>query len=533
MSANRYEFGAATEDRTVVVGLRGSQVIILGVGLTVAVGIVRATGGSAASFAFALAVVGLSAATSLWPVAGRTADEWIPVVSAWAAKRLLRRHREVSALPLLGHHPDGTIEQQPPATLAGCEILAVPIDGSGGPDVGVVHDRRADTYSAVLSVRGRSFQLADTPDRQRRLAAWGGLLAGLARASSPVHRIQWVERTAPEDADAMGRYLADARRVPRDHPTLESYLELVDQAGPAPPAHESLLVVSVATRHARRAIKQAGGGHTGATQVLVRELIGLRRQLAAADLAVDGILTPRLVAGAMRSAFEPHSRAALSRRATAGGDEAGTDPANAWPLGTGTSWSTYRTADVWHATYWIAQWPRSGVGADFLAPLLLGTTAMRTVSVTMQPISPQRAHREVEHAVLKSQADEELRSNAGFVATARRRRAQETAERREQELADGHADYRLSGTSPSPPPQPTRSKPHAARSNRPHSSPSWSSGGCTASRTSRSPTRSRSVGDCVDPHRSRLAPGVDGAPAGGVPVHDRGRTRRTRRLHRP
>ncbi len=444
MSA-QYEFGSATEDRTLVMGLRASQVAILAGGLTIAVGLARAGGGSASSFGVAALCVGVAAGLALWPIGGQTLDEWIPIAMRWSVSHLRRQRRRFSELPLLGHAADGEAIQAPPDTLAGVRILVVPVEGSSGREIGVAHDARAGTYTAVLSVRGRSFQLADTPDRQRRLAAWGSLLSGLARAASPIHRIQWVERTAPEDADAMGRYLAAARAVPRDHPTLESYLELVDRAGPAAPAHESLVVVSVATRRAKRAIRQAGGGHDGAVQVLLRELHSLRRHLASADLTVDGILTPRLLAGAMRTAFDPHARAALARRATAAGDEGGTDPANAWPLSTEVHWSSYRTADVWHATYWVAQWPRSPVGADFLGPLLLGTTAMRTVSVTMEPVSPLRAHREVEHAVLKSQADEELRARAGFAATARRRRAQETAARREQELADGHADYRLSG----------------------------------------------------------------------------------------
>jgi len=43
---NRYEFGAAVEDRTLVMGLRASQVALLGAGLTVAVGVFRASGGS-------------------------------------------------------------------------------------------------------------------------------------------------------------------------------------------------------------------------------------------------------------------------------------------------------------------------------------------------------------------------------------------------------------------------------------------------------------------------------------------------------
>ena len=329
MTAGRYEFGAATEDRSVVLGLRATQVAIMGVGLVTAVGAVRATGGTASGFAGALVVVAFSAVASLWPVAGRTLDQWAPLAIGWAARRILRRHRHISTLPLLGHDAQGQTQNWPPPTLNGVRIFGVPIEGAGSREVGVLHDRWNGTYAAVLAVRGSSFQLADSPDRHRRLAAWGSVLAGLARVSSPIHRIQWIERTAPEDGDAMGQYLAASRRVPRDHPSLESYLELVDGAGPAAPAHEALLVVSLSATRARRVIRQAGGGPTGAVQVLVREMQSLRRQLAAADLSVDGVLTPRLLASSVRAAFEPHSRAALARRAAASGTEGGTDSGNA------------------------------------------------------------------------------------------------------------------------------------------------------------------------------------------------------------
>jgi hypothetical protein len=365
-------------------------------------------------------------------------------VARWSAAHARGRGRWVSATPLLGHDPDGEVLAQPPPTLTDVRLLAAPIEAAGR-EVGMLHDRRAGTYAAVLAVRGRSFQLADTPEKQRRLAVWGGVLAGLARASSPVHRLQWIERTVPEDADVMGRYLAEAVRVPRQHPTLASYLELVDRAGPTAPQHETLLVVAISAVKARRSIKQAGGGDAGAAAVLLREVLSVQRTLTSADIVVEGLLTPRLLAGAVRSAFDPTARSSLARRSAMSGEEGGTAPANAWPLATETSWAAYRSADVWHTTYWVAQWPRSPVGPDFLAPLLLGTGGMRSIAVTMQPISPLRAHREVEHAVLKGLADEELRARAGFASTARRRRAQETAARREQELADGHADYRLSG----------------------------------------------------------------------------------------
>jgi hypothetical protein len=439
----RYEFGSAGEDDTLIAGLRGGQLAIAAVALLFAVLTIRRAA-TAGGFATAGAILTAAASAAFWHVGGRTVEQWIPVAARWLGWVVTRRTRHLSSLPLFGEATDGK-PNTPPDTLAGVEILAAPLDGDSGPEVGVVCDRRAGTYAAVLQVRGRSFQLADTPEKQRRLAAWGAVLAGLARASSPIHRLQWVERTVPDDGDAMGRYLASAVKVDNGSPSLRSYLDLVDRAGPAAPQHETFLVVSISAARARRAIKQAGGGDRGAAAILLREIGALRRRLTSAEVVVDGLLTPRLAAGAMRTAFDPHARVGLARRAAAAGDEGGTDPANAWPLVAETTWGSYRTTDVCHATYWVANWPRTSVGADFLAPLLLGTAGMRTVSLTMEPISPLRAHREVEQQVVKSMADEELRQKAGFAFTARRRRAQEAVTRREQELADGHADYRVAG----------------------------------------------------------------------------------------
>lgn len=438
-----YEFGSAAEDDSLLAGLRAGQLAVLAGGLVVAVLAVRVSS-SAGGFAVGGLVVGTAAALSFWSVAGRSVSQWTPILLGWGARRLTRRTTQLSTAPLMGDGPYGAA-QTPPDTLSTVRLIAAPVPAGDGRTIGILHDRRFGAYNAVLKVRGRSFHLADTPEKQRRLAAWGGVLAGLARASSPIHRLQWVERTVPEDGDAMGRYLASRATAPTDHPSLASYLELVDRAGPAAPQHETLLAVSVSRSAIRRAVLQAGRGDEAAVTVLLRELGALRRQLASAEIRVDGVLTPRLLAGALRTAFEPRARTALARRAAAAGDEGGTDPANAWPIASDVTWSSYRTEDVWHATYWIREWPRTPVGADFLAPLLLGTVGMRTVSVTMEPVAPLRAYRQVEQQIVKSLADEELRTRAGFATTARRRRAQEAIAKREQELADGHVDYRLAG----------------------------------------------------------------------------------------
>jgi len=105
-------------------------------------------------------------------------------------------------------------------------------------------------------------------------------------------------------------------------------------------------------------------------------------------------------------------------------------------MATDVEWDRVRTDANWHATYWIAEWPRVDVGPDFLAPLLLGPLR-RSVGVVMEPMSPSRAIRAVEQARTADIADSELRRRGGFLSTARRAR--------EGELADGHGSYRFSG----------------------------------------------------------------------------------------
>jgi hypothetical protein len=152
-----------------------------------------------------------------------------------------------------------------------------------------------------------------------------------------------------------------------------------------------------------------------------------------------------MVATAIRVAFDPWSRPGLAHLAAADLDRDGIDEAAAWPLGTEESWNAYRTDGAVHATYWIASWPRVDVGAAFLSPLLLHTRMVRAIAVTIEPISPLKAIREVEASRTSDVADRELRGRMGFIETARRKRQTEAVARREEELADGHAAVRFAG----------------------------------------------------------------------------------------
>jgi hypothetical protein len=321
------------------------------------------------------------------------------------------------------------------APLAGVRLIEAP-----GPDsFGVLCDPVAGTWVAVLGIKGRSFSLLDSDDKQRRLQSYGAVLAGLARPGTPVYRLQWVQRSSPADADGLTRYLAEAAAECRAEQHA-SYVDLVTRAGPATVAHEGLIALAVHVRHSARAMRHLGRGDPAACELLRRELRILSGQLEHAEVVVTGALDVRELTAACQPQF---------RRSGAGSPRHGTEAtdlhsAPGAPTAVDETWSSYRRDDSWYATFWVAQWPRLEVGPDFLGPLLLGR-GRQSVSVTMAPVPAEQAVREVESARTAEAADEELRRRAGFLASARRRRESEGVARRETELADGHAEYRFSG----------------------------------------------------------------------------------------
>jgi len=229
---------------------------------------------------------------------------------------------------------------------------------------------------------------------------------------------------------------------------MQSYLDLVGSAPTVTKDHELFVCLQIDPKRAWRQIKRTGGkdsADAGACTVLLRELEGLGERLGVADVRVVGALRPGMLGSALRVAFDPLSRPGLARLGSVDRERDGIEEAAAWPTATETSWASYRADGALHATYWIASWPRTDVGAAFLSPLLLHAQMVRSVAVTIEPISPLRAIREVESARTSDVADRELRGRMGFMETARRRRMAEATSQREEELADGHAAVRFVG----------------------------------------------------------------------------------------
>ena len=208
--------------------------------------------------------------------------------------------------------------------------------------------------------------------------------------------------------------------------------------------HDVLLTVQVR----QRSTVEAG------CATLAREVGSLVRLLGDADVVVEGVLGAADLAHRFSRAYEPEPprAAAAGDSGAAGhagtGGNAGTagDAARdeAWPMAMAEGWANVRVDGMVHATFWVAEWPRTEVRSDFLAPLLL-SSARTTLSVVMEPLGPDVAVRKVEARRTADLADAELRRRGGFMSTARHARESEVLARREAELAEGHASFRYSG----------------------------------------------------------------------------------------
>lgn len=449
------------ERRGLIAGWRGGQIAAVAAGLLIGVVAIRnhpSVGG------VALAIFGLLAGLSVafWPIRGLTGEQWSPLVVRWLWAGVAGGRRQLSPAPGDGYLAtagrSGGVEINSamrsrsgrPSVFDGLQVVGTPFGSHGtAPELGVVIDQRARTATAVLLVSGHSFALLGSRDQDGRIGAWARVLSSMAREGSEVHRVQWIESCLPDDGGAVRRHFGDHSVLAADSPAAASYRALVDEATPVTRRHEVHIGLSIRTGRSSLASRTSGGGVAGIGRVLSQEVLSLHRALESADVSVDGVLGPgalsRVIGDASVSLVDSGER-------DGGGTDCGrpdrrSAPApvgRPWPMAIEPSWDAVRTDATWHATYWIAEWPRVDVTPDFLGPLLF-SPLRRSISMVMEPVSPSRAARQVAHARTADLADSELRRRGGFLTTARQTKERQSVEQRDADLAEGHSQYRFTG----------------------------------------------------------------------------------------
>jgi hypothetical protein len=462
-----YQFGAL-EHRGVLAGLSRLQLCVIGTASAVCVVLIVIAGiaGLIASAVLMAAAFALSFKKSK----ARPLVHWLPIMSSYVARRLTKRTAYRSPAPSMGTHirvpldengevPDSAAIEivdranHSPEVIGDVEIAETPY--RSGEPLGMLADRDRHTFTAVFRCDPRPFVLESREVQEQRLAAWGGWLANIARSGS-LSRLQILERTVISDTDSLKRYFDRHRdhAMEEGSPLVQSYRELLDAAGSVGQEHEILLCAQIARTNPdteKRIRRQGRDTDIGAGKLLANECQALTDRLRRAAISAEPLSADGL-ARALKDGFDPFTRPQRKRLQARSNGQASS--VYAWPLAADETRETYTTDSASHKTMWIGEWPRIDVDATFLSPLLLhtqkpiqdtGRQSVRTLSIVMEPVSVSASVRQAEASVRQDIADDSIRRRFGFMPTARRKKQQEAANRREQELALGHAELRTTG----------------------------------------------------------------------------------------
>ena len=286
-SAHDYELAPVKFSRLtrrgVLLGLSGSQLVVVGIGAIVLV-FALYFGGSQ-SLLYVVPLLLLCAALAFVGVGGRKIVEWLPVVTKWlwrstGGQLLFRRH-------IVKPRPAGTLSL--PGDAARLRQWFDPESGAV-----MVHDPHAATLTAIVGVTHPAFILLDPIEQQRRVTSWGRVLATACR-SGRIASLQVMERTLPDSGKGLAEWWSQHGHH-NDSWTSTTYDELINRAGPAGERHASTVSISLDLKAVGRAIRAAGGGNRGAAAVLRQEMSTMTAALRAADLAPSGWLEPGDVA---------------------------------------------------------------------------------------------------------------------------------------------------------------------------------------------------------------------------------------------
>ncbi|MFI9332937.1 SCO6880 family protein [Kitasatospora sp. NPDC052868] len=387
------------------------------VALACVVSLVPITRHSWSAAVVALPVAALLLLLAYGRVMGLSAQEWIVLAVRHQIAVATKRNTFISGA-FAPSTADGRQPMDLPGTLARLRILDAP-DGLGG-QVGIAHDPVDGTYTLVARISYSGLGLVDTERANNRVRAWGAFLRSHCKEDSSIIRLQIHQRSLPDDGAALREWTE--RHISPDAPAaaVQTLADLMSVAGPAATVRETYLSITLSSSRARMAIRSAGGGQVGAAAVLMREWHAMGSSIASAGLQVTELLTPRTLAGVIRTAYDPDAQLMLAARAAAAsrpgwkGTPAGVDPALAGPSAAETSWTRYRHDGAWTVTYKVHGLPKSEVYATFLQPLLRPrTNARRSLSLVYEPIAPARARRELAREKTRRQATRTLRRKAG------------------------------------------------------------------------------------------------------------------------
>ena len=413
--------------RGVLLGLTAPQLVTASIALGIIVLALYLGGGEALTWT---SPAWASVVTLTWvPIAGRRAVEWIPVTSHWAARTARKQtsYRKRITKP----RPAGTLAL--PGDAASLRMHLDPETGAV-----MVHDPHNATLTALLEVSHPAFVLLDPGEQERRVHAWGRVLATTCR-SNTIARLQVLERTLPDSGTGLAQWWETHGHNDGSW-VADIYKDLIDRAGPAGERHVTTISLALDMRAATRPIRSAGGGIKGAAAVLRQEMTTLTSALRTADLRPTAWYTPGQLAIMLRSAYDPQVASALDRSG-----DLGHDLATAGPVAVEEQWAKLRTDSAYHAVLWVSDWPRSQIYPGFLAPLLLSSGIRRSFTLLCDPVRSDQAARSIRKLRTEYVSDAAQRAKVGQIEDAQQTAEYQDILRQESDMIAGHGVLRYTG----------------------------------------------------------------------------------------
>lgn len=318
------------------------------------------------------------------------------------------------------------------ADLPGPMAPLVPLssdDGMGGKQ-GLLWDRRTGWLTAVIRVSPVGLDLADRDQADRWVASFGGFLADLGYQPMVRHVAITVD-TAPSGGASLRDYIAE-RIDPRAPQSAQEVMRELAEVSPATVADVDTRV-SI-TFDPSRATPRPDDLLTAVAEV-TRWLPGLETSLGGVGVSVLGRASVEWLIGRLRIAYDPASRADVSRSVDPG--EELLLWAEAGPLRGVETWDHWRHDSGFSVAWAMQEAPRQAVADRVLIPLLAPGPFPRRVTLLYEPYPSGAAAAEVEREITNTQVRRSWSQRTRRDETQRERADQARAMQAAREEAEG------------------------------------------------------------------------------------------------
>ncbi|WP_350338520.1 SCO6880 family protein [Microbacterium sp. zg-B185] len=309
------------------------------------------------------------------------------------------------------------------------------------------HDR---SVSVVAELEVQGFLMHDIAERFDLAEQFDRVLGPLTQRPG-IKRVTLQERTLPTTIRAAREHYDTVQRLRHldpHSPVARNYQDVMDHSERFEVAHRNYIVFTLDLVALAAQLKSLGGGKTAILTLASIEAGNLSDALGAAKITVRRWLGPRDVAALGRLAFDPEFAATVQNRPE---DLAGVDPVAIGPMyleePKGRNGIVITDSGV-HTTMWIHEWPRTDAPVGFLSPVVFarhpstGEAITHIFSIVLTPVPVAKALKRIREEKKVWRGNEHLRAKRGADGSAADAADWTALEQQEQEIANGHGEFR-------------------------------------------------------------------------------------------